>query len=163
MAQQKPIKAKGGKKVFDPTDSGTLNAVQNSDGLIRGKINVGGMNYNLNGAKEETKKGPVLNFSFTTIDASQTFGDVKLHGQGYLKMNVGRSTEKAPTWRGKATVSGVDVRISGWNKESPNGRFISLSVQTEASYQEWLKANQGSQEDAPVAEEATVGADEVDV
>jgi uncharacterized protein (DUF736 family) len=48
---------------------------------------------------------------------------------GALFMNVEKKTENSPDYSGSVRIDGTDWAISGWKKQSKNGRsYLSLSV-----------------------------------
>jgi hypothetical protein len=58
---------------------------------------------------------------------------------------------KRPDYTGKMNVDGINFRISGWVRESANGKFISGSVQLqENTHSEYKKPSlEGADEDVP--------------
>ena len=58
---------------------------------------------------------------------------------------------KRPDYTGKMNVDGINFKISGWVKESANGKFISGSVQLqENANSEYRKPSlEGADEDVP--------------
>ena len=58
---------------------------------------------------------------------------------------------KRPDYTGKMNVDGINFRISGWVRESANGKFISRSVQLqENTNSEYKKPSlEGADEDVP--------------
>lgn len=170
MANKANSNRKPAKK-FDRTNSGIINAVKRKENgrevvtdLVNGKINVGGEDLKINGSKGVDGKGkPVINFSITQVVDDDAFGDVQVvSDDGLLKLNTNRMSEKAPVWRGAFTLNGEAYRASGWIKEHHEyGKFISLSVQTEAEYQAIIAERRGA--DDANDETSEVNADEVDV
>jgi len=48
--------------------------------------------------------------------------------RGILFTNNRKQKDTQPDFTGKLNVDGIDLEISGWNKQGKNGTFISLSV-----------------------------------
>ena len=49
---------------------------------------------------------------------------------GVLFRETGKTNEKAPDYKGKATIGGVEYRISAWVKEGRSGgKFLSLAFE----------------------------------
>ena len=53
----------------------------------------------------------------------------KRNGTGVLFINKKKTTDKQPNFIGNiVTPEGKEYRIAGWSKESPKGKYISISV-----------------------------------
>lgn len=60
---------------------------------------------------------------------AETAQQTRKPGTGYMKPNA-TDNPKAPNWRGHFTaLDGTQWQISGWDKEWPDGRKMSLQVQ----------------------------------
>jgi uncharacterized protein (DUF736 family) len=50
--------------------------------------------------------------------------------RGVLFKNDKKSTDKHPDYTGKIDVNGAEFKVAAWIKESPKGKFMSLSIST---------------------------------
>ena len=64
--------------------------------------------------------------------SEQRAGGERKGDGGYLFPN-NKTNPKQPDWRGKATINGKEMLVSGWNRDTPDGQMISFSFTDPAS------------------------------
>lgn len=52
---------------------------------------------------------------------------------GRLFRNNEKNTPKSPDYGGTITINGTEFRLSGWIKDGPKGKFLSLAAQPKQS------------------------------
>ena len=76
-------------------------------------------------------------------DQQRTGGGERKGDVGYLFENK-KTNPKQPDWRGKATINGKEMLVSGWNRDTPDGTMISFSFTDPATLPQRPAQGQGS-------------------